>query len=121
MPYSTATQLVTAEDVKLALRGDTAALDADIDLAVAATTAYVARYHDTPYVDPTADPLVVAWPADYKAGAVKLAASLVRSGFSATLNSDPADPLVQSSLGRLTDVEIEQLLEIGRFATPRIG
>lgn len=121
MPYSNTTQLVTPEDVTTALRGDSSVLADDITFAVAATKAYVARYHDTPYVDPTGDPLVVNWPYDYKLGAVKLATALVKSGFSAAINADPSDPLVQSSLGRLTDIEIEQLLEIGRFATPLVG
>lgn len=116
--YSGPTELLTPGDVRKALGDDAELAGDDLDLAVAATKAYVARLHTTPT---TGTPPVVAWPADYKLGAIKLAAGLIRNGFSASIAPDPLDGQTQAALGRVSDIEIEQLLQIGRFAPTVIG
>ncbi len=87
--------------------------DPKLASAVAATISYVNRYHTAP-----ADG--AEWPADYRLGAAKLAANLYRNANS---------PGVGEAFGvsndvayrRATDVQIEQLLRIGRFAAPVVG
>lgn len=80
----------------------------DLELAREAAYAYVIRAHG----------VRETWPADYILGAIRLAAGLYR---------DKANPGVTEPFGsqnvhrRATDIQIEQLLEIGRFAPPRIG
>lgn len=117
MALSPQTELLTVADLKTAV-GDNTIPEDTFTLAVQATKAHVLRYHSVASV--TVDG-TITWPYDFKLGAVKLAAGLVRSGFSAATSSDPNDPLSQATLNRLTDLEIEQLLRIGRAQEPRIG
>lgn len=104
-------ELIPDGALRRAVGGQTpgAAINAD-DLALArdAAYAYVVRAHG----------VLESWPADYKLGAIRLAAGLFR---------DKANPGVTEPFGqqnahrRATDIQIEQLLELGRFAPPRIG
>lgn len=77
-------------------------------LAKAAAIAYVERYHGKR----------AEWPDDYRLGAIRLAAGLYR---------DKASPGVTEPFGnanvlrRATDVQIEQLLQLHRFAGPQVG
>lgn len=85
--------------------------DADLELACDAAEAYVLRYLTEP-----AD----GWTADQRLGALLLAVGLYR---------DKATPGVIEQYGgieraayrRATDIQIEQLLRIGRHALPVIG
>lgn len=83
--------------------------------AVDAANAYVLRYHPAPT---GADG---EYRADHRLGAARLAAGLYRNanrpGISDNGNGMSNDQVYR----RATDVLIEQLLQIGRFAGPRIG
>lgn len=118
MALSDQTELLNEDDVKAALGGDASVPAGDITSAVRATKAYVMREHSEASVT-VGD--VVTWPWDYKLGATKLAAGLVRGGFSAAVGGEVGDGYSMQALARLTDVEIEQLLRMGRFTPPRIG
>lgn len=106
-------EVTTAAAVKEELALTAPADDPKLAAAVAATIAYVARYHTSPDGD-------TPWPADYRLGAAKLGANLYRNANS---------PGVGEAFGvsndvayrRATDVQIEQLLRIGRFAPPVVG
>lgn len=80
----------------------------DLDLAREAAYAFVLRHHEARD----------EWPGDYVLGAIRLAAGLYR---------DKANPGVTEAFGssnvhrRATDIQIEQLLRIGRFQLPQIG
>ena len=80
----------------------------DLELAKTAAEAYVHRYKGQQ----------TEWPADVRLGALRLAAGLYR---------DKARPGVVEAFSqenthrRATDIQIEQLLRIGRFAEPQVG
>lgn len=81
---------------------------ADLALAKNAAYAYVLRSHSARE----------EWPGDYQLGAIRLAAGLYRDKG----NPGITEPFSQGNvLRRATDVQIEQLLQIGRFALPQIG
>lgn len=94
-----------------ATRAAAAAGDPDLILACNAADAYVRRYLDEPDT---------GWTADQKLGGLLLAVGLYR---------DKATPGVIEQYGtieraayrRATDIQIEQLLRIGRYAKPVIG
>lgn len=82
--------------------------DKDLALARDAAYAYVLRFHEDRET----------WPADFTLGAIRLAAGLYRD----KANPGVTEPFGSSNtLRRATDVQIEQLLQIGRFAAPGIG
>ncbi|WP_217182607.1 hypothetical protein [Streptomyces sp. AC495_CC817] len=82
--------------------------DAELTRAIAAATAYVERYHGQRD----------EWPDDYRLGALRLATGLYRDAAQKGLT----EPFGTSNTARrATDIEIEQLLRIGRFALPQIG
>lgn len=105
--------VTTAELVKEELSLTAPAENAKLAQSVAAAVSYVARYHREPTEG-------TAWPADYVLGATKLAANLYRNanapgvGEAFGVSSD-------TSFRRATDVQIEQLLRIGRFSRPMVG
>lgn len=75
---------------------------------VAATNAYIKRYRgDTPWTD------------DTMLGAAQLARGLWRDGYSPSIGEGWEQQ--GNVFARLTDVKIEQLLRIGRFAPPVVG
>lgn len=94
-----------------AARAGTSPADADLIACCDAAEAYVLRYLTKPDA---------GWSADQKLGALLLALGLYR---------DKASPGVIENYGgldraayrRATDVQIEQLLRIGRYAKPVIG
>lgn len=94
-----------------AARAAVAVDNADLVLACDAAEAYVRRYLDEP---------ATGWSADQRLGALLLAVGLFR---------DKATPGVIEQYGgieraayrRATDIQIEQLLRIGRHALPVIG
>lgn len=102
--------LIPAEALQAQLPAGASITSPDVVLAREAAYAYVTRYHDLPGE--------AGWPYDYRLGAVKLTASLYR---------DKASPGVVEPFSsgnvykRATDIEIEQLLRIGRFALPGVG
>lgn len=82
--------------------------DGELERAIAASQSFVERYHGTRD----------EWPDDYRLGAVRLATGLYRDAAQKGL----VEPFGQSNTARrATDIEIEQLLRIGRFALPQIG
>ncbi|MFJ2370876.1 hypothetical protein [Microbacterium sp. NPDC087665] len=82
--------------------------DGELTRAIAAARAYVERYHG----------VRATWPDDYRLGAIRLATGLYRDA----AQKGMAEPFGQSNTARrATDIEIEQLLRIGRFAGPQIG
>ena len=108
MALSNDTVLVTEDDVKLALGNTTGIKEDWITFAVAATIAYVVDLKGQ----------LLTWPWDYKLGATKIAAGLVRDAASPAI----AEPFSSGSVARrATDVEIEQLLKTGRFQRPAVG
>lgn len=86
--------------------------DPKLAAAVAATIAYVARYHS--------EPTSGEWPADYQLGAAKLAANLYRNANSPGVG-EAFGISNDTAYRRATDIQIEQLLRIGRFAAPVVG
>ena len=93
----------------LALTGIPGSADDErIRAAVEAANAYVRRYRGD-----------VPWTADMELGAAKLAAGLVRDGYKPTIGEGWEQN--GNVFARVTDVEIEQLLRIGRFAPPVVG
>ncbi|GAB2558778.1 hypothetical protein [Leucobacter ruminantium] len=104
-------ELIKDADLRRSVGGDTpgAAIDAEaLALAKAAAIAYVVRHHGA----------LEAWPADYQLGALRLAAGLYRD----KANPGTTDPFGNANVHRrATDIQIEQLLEVGRFARPRVG
>lgn len=80
---------------------------------VDAAKAFVARYHDDPAEG--AD-----WPADYRLGALRMAGGLYRNANSPGI-SEAFGGISDTAYRRATDVQVEQLLRIGRFAPPAVG
>lgn len=109
----------TVEAVKTELGLATGADDTKLLALVAATNAYVRRYHP----DPTdADGLPVAWPADQRLGAARLAAGLYRNSNAPGISDNGLGGAASdTAFRRATDVLIEQLLRIGRHAPPAVG
>lgn len=106
-------ELLTPAAVKTELALTAPADDPKLLTCVEATKAFVARYHTAPADD-------AAWPADYQLGAVKLAANLYRNSNSPGI-SEAFGATSDVAYRRATDVQIEQLLRIGRFAPPAVG
>lgn len=109
MPAVTTPELV-ADELSLSAPAD----NAKLARAVAAAVAYVARYHSEPVGDGA------AWPMDYVLGATKLAANLYRNA-NAPGVAEAFGATADTAYRRATDVQIEQLLRIGRFAPPMVG
>lgn len=83
------------------------------------TNVYVRRRHADP-VGP--DGLPVPWPADYRLGAARLAAGLYRDANAPGISESQFGGAVAEAIKRrVTDIAIEQLLEIGRFAGPQVA
>lgn len=103
------------------------AVEAELDLkvpanstrmaqVVAVANGYVRRTHRDP-VD--SDGVPVEWPADKKLGAARLAAGIYRDANAPGISEGQFGGAVQESARRrVTDIAIEQLLQIGRFAPP---
>jgi len=110
----------TAEAVKLELgMPNIPANDIRLVGIVAATNAYVRRYHSDP-LDEAGEPL--PWPDDMRLGAARLAAGLYRNANSPGITDNGLGSAVSdTAFRRVTDVLIEQLLRIGRHAPPMIG
>lgn len=110
----------TAAAVKLELQIPTLN-DSDPKLveAVDAANAYVLRYHPTP-TDPD-NPAGSAYRADHRLGAARLGAGLYRNLNRPGISDNGNGATNDQAYRRATDVLIEQLLQIGRFAPPRIG
>ena len=86
---------------------------------VKATNAYVRRYHKDP-LDELGQP--VEWPDDMRLGAARLGAGLLRDQNKPGITDNGlGGQIPDSAFRRVTDVLIEQLLRIGRFAPPQIG
>ncbi|GAT87967.1 hypothetical protein CVCC1112_2626 [Paenarthrobacter nicotinovorans] len=85
-------------------------------LVVAVTNSYVRRTHTDP-VDSSGES--VEWPADKRLGAARLAAGLYRDANAPGITESQFGGAVQEAVKRrVTDIAIEQLLQIGRFAPP---
>jgi len=107
---------VTAAALELGVAG--AGNDTKLATYVAATNAYVRRYHS----DPTdAAGVPVEWPADHRLGAARLAAGLYRNANAPGITDNGAGGISDTAFRRATDVLIEQLLRIGRYAPPMVG
>lgn len=106
-------EVTTAAAVKAELALTAPVDDPKLAEAVAATIAYVKRYHTAPAGD-------VEWPADYRLGAAKMAANLYRNANSPGVG-EAFGISNDTAYRRATDVQIEQLLRIGRFAPPVVG
>lgn len=76
--------------------------------AVDAANAYVARYRGND-----------EWTADTLLGAAMLARGIIRDGYTPAIGEGWEQNA--SVFARLTDVRIEQLLRLGRFAPPKVG
>ncbi|HXG71272.1 MAG TPA: hypothetical protein VNJ04_11770 [Gemmatimonadaceae bacterium] len=110
MPDQTSPGTFIPMDAVLRKLGLPPSMSTDLDVVAArdAAEAFVRRHH----------PGRTEWPADYVLGAVKLAAGLHRDAATPGI----AEPFAQANVyKRATDVEIEQLLQIGRFSTPVVG
>ncbi len=111
MSTTEAGELIPDEALKRAVVGSVAGatpVEGDLKLAKEAAIAYVERFHG----------IRDKWPADYQLGAVRLAAALYRD----KANPGATDPFGTGNvLRRATDVQIEQLLQVGRFAAPEVG
>lgn len=93
--------------------------DSKLVALVAATNAYVRRYHADP-IGPDGAP--VEWAADHRLGAAKLAAGLYRNANAPGITDNGLGGAASDqAFRRATDVLIEQLLRIGRFAPPEVG
>lgn len=106
-------EVTTAAAVKAELGLSAPAEEPKLVAAVAATIAFVARYHESP-------PEGTDWNADYTLGATKLAAGLYRNANSPGV-SETFGMGSDTAFRRATDVQIEQLLRIGRFSPPMVG
>lgn len=106
----------TAEAVILELQlSNLNANDARLAEAVEASNAYVMRYHPVPT---GADG---EYRADHRLGAARLAAGLYRNANRPGISDNGNGATNDQAYRRATDILIEQLLQIGRFALPRIG
>ena len=93
----------------IALAGVRAAADDPRIVGICdATSAYVRRYHGEQ-----------PWTADTELGAAFLARGLWRDGHTPAIGEGWEQNA--NVFARLTDVRIEQLLRIGRFAPPVVG
>jgi hypothetical protein len=109
----------TAELVRIELGLQIPTNDSKLLTYVAAANEYVRRYHTDP-VDAAGTP--IEWPASYRLGAAKLAAGLYKNSNAPGITDNGlGGPVSDTQYRRATDVLIEQLLRIGRFAPPRIG
>ncbi|MFJ3394004.1 hypothetical protein [Leifsonia aquatica] len=113
MALSPANVLLTEDDLKSELGGQ--GVDPDkVKRATDAAIAFVLRRK----ADPTKLDPPETWAADFKLGALRLAVGLYRDA----LKPGVAEPFAQGNVyARATDVQIEQLLQIGRFALPVVG
>lgn len=104
-------ELIADDALSRAVTGSTQGatpLPDDLTLAKEAATAYVERFHGKRD----------EWPADYRLGALRLAAGLYRD----KANPGITEPFSSGNvMRRATDIQIEQLLELGRFAMPKVG
>lgn len=92
--------------------------DKQLAEVVAATNAFVRRYHSDPL---DADGQPVEWGADKRLGAARLAAGLYRNANAPGVSDNGFGATSDVAFRRATDILIEQLLRIGRFAPPRVG
>lgn len=92
--------------------------DRQLKEVVAATNAFVRRYHRDP-VDQ--DGQQIEWGADKRLGAARLAAGLYRNANAPGISDNGFGATSDVAFRRATDILIEQLLRIGRFAPPRVG
>lgn len=107
----------TAEAVKTELQIATLnANDPKLVEAVDAANAYVLRYHPKP-----TEPDGSVYRADHRLGAARLAAGLYRNANRPGISDNNNGMSNDQAYRRATDILIEQLLQIGRFAPPRIG
>lgn len=107
------------EAVKVELGLQIPANDGKLVAAVEAANEYVRRYHADP-VDAAGN--AIEWPATRRLGAAKLAAGLYRNANAPGITDNGlGGPVSDTAFRRATDVLIEQLLQIGRFAKPEIG
>lgn len=83
-----------------------------VKLCVEATEAYVERYLGA------RDEQRPTWSSAEQLGARKLARNLYRDSMQSGIAAPYEEP---GMFKRATDVEIEQLLRIGRYAPPRVG
>lgn len=90
--------------------------DARLVAAVDAANAYVLRYHP----EPTAKD-GEKWRADHRLGAAMLGAGLYRAANKAGISDNGLGMSSDQAYARATDVRIEQLLQIERYAPPRVG
>ena len=113
MALSDGSVLLTDDDLKSELGGQ--GLDPEkVTRAKDAAIAFVLRRK----ADPTETDPAGTWPADFKLGALRLAVGLYRDA----LKPGVAEPFAQGNVyARATDVQIEQLLQIGRFSLPEVG
>jgi len=109
----------TVAAVKVELGLATGADDTKLVALVAATNAYVRRYHSDP-LGPDGAP--VEWSADKRLGAARLAAGLYRNSNAPGITDNGLGGAASdTAFRRATDVLIEQLLRIGRHAPPSVG
>ena len=108
----------TAEAVKLELGLSIPANDVKLTDAVAAANGYVRRYRDEP-LDAAGN--LIEWDASARLGAAKLAANLYRNRNAPGISEGNLGQSNDQAYRRATDVLIEQLLRIGRFAPPSVG
>ena len=90
--------------------------DKQLQDAADAANAYVLRYHPEPTA---ADG--EKWRADHRLGAAMLGAGLYRGANRSGISDNGLGMSNDQAYARATDVRIEQLLQIERFAIPRIG
>ena len=76
------------------------------------------RYRDEP-VDEQGTP--IEWDASARLGAAKLAANLYTNRNAPGISENSLGQSTDQAYRRATDVLIEQLLRIGRFAPPSVG
>lgn len=87
---------------------DTGGAPGERAAAVEAANAYVERYR------PGGE-----WTAETLLGAAMLARGIIRDGYTPAIGEGWEQNA--SVFARLTDVRIEQLLRLGRFAPPKVG
>lgn len=90
--------------------------DKRLQSAVAAANEYVLRYHPEPTARDGKD-----WRADHKLGAALLGAGLYRAANRSGISDNGLGMSHDQAYARATDVRIEQLLQIERYAVPRVG
>lgn len=100
--------MLTAQDVLTLTDVNAAPTDPKLAAIVSATNAYVTRYKGDG-----------KWTPDTLLGAAQLARGLWRDGYTPAVGEGWEQQV--NVFARLTDVKIEQLLRIGRFAPPKVG